>query len=118
MKLLFINRCFWPDAEATGQLLGELTEDLSSGSDVTVVAGPSYVGTNQRKGLWRTEARGRVSIVRTWGTRLPKSNLPGRVLNLGTYYVLAAAAALKLGRPDIIVAETDPPLLGLLGALL
>ncbi len=118
MKLLLINRCFWPDAEATGQLLGELTEDLSSGSDVTVVAGPSYVGTNQRKGLWRTEARGRVAIVRTWGTRLPKSNLLGRVLNLGTYYVLAAAAALKLGRPDIIVAETDPPLLGLLGALL
>ncbi len=118
MKLLFINRCFWPDAEATGQLLGELTEDLSSDSDVTVVAGPSYAGVTRRKKLWRTEARGRVSIVRTWGTRLPKSNLLGRVVNLGTYYVLAAAASLKLGRPDIVVAETDPPLLGLLGALL
>ena len=118
MKLLFINRCFWPDAEATGQLLGELTEDLSGDSDVTVVAGPCDSGLIGRRSLLRTEARRRVSIVRTWGTRLPKSNLLGRFINLGTYYVLAAVASLKLGRPDIVVVETDPPLLGLLGALL
>jgi len=118
MKLLFINRCFWPDAEATGQLLGELTEDLSGDSDVTVVAGPCDSGRIGRRSLLRTEARGRVSIVRTWGTRLPKSNLLGRFVNLGTYYVLAAVASLKLARPDIVVVETDPPLLGLLGALL
>src|SRR5208337_4242807 len=116
MKLLFINRCFWPDAEATGQLLGELTEDLSGDSDVTVVAGPCDSGLIGRRSLLRTAARGRVSVVRTWGTRLPKSNLLGRFVNLGTYYVLAAVASLKLGRPDIVVVETDPPLLGLLGA--
>ena len=117
MRILFLNRSFWPDAEATGQLLGELTEDLSAGSDVAVVAGPYQSGA-ESKGLWRTEARGRVSIVRTWGTRLSKRNLLGRLLNLGTYYVLAVAASFRLDRPDVVVVETDPPLLGLLGALL
>ncbi len=117
MRILFLNRSFWPDAEATGQLLGELTEDLSANSDVTVVAGP-YDSGIRSKGLWRTEACAGGAVVRTWGTRLPKSNLLGRLVNLGSYYVLAVAASLSLDRPDVVVAETDPPLLGLLGALL
>ena len=62
--------------------------------------------------------RGKVSIVRTWGSRFPKSNLLGRLTNLGTYYLLAAIAAFGLERPDVIVAATDPPLLGALAALL
>lgn len=70
------------------------------------------------KGLIRYETYGRVSIVRTWGTRLPKQRLPMRMLNLATYYFLAALAARRVKRPDVIIAETDPPLLGLLGALL
>jgi putative colanic acid biosynthesis glycosyltransferase WcaI len=44
--------------------------------------------------------------------------LPARILNLGTYYLLAGLAALRVERPDIVIAETDPPLLGALGALL
>ena len=61
---------------------------------------------------------GRVTIIRTWGTRLPKQRLPLRLTNLATYFALATIAAMRLERPDIIVAETDPPLLGALGAIL
>ncbi|MFQ5668504.1 MAG: glycosyltransferase family 4 protein, partial [Candidatus Binatia bacterium] len=50
--------------------------------------------------------------------RLPKRQLTGRLLNLGSYYGLAALGALRLPRPDVVVAETDPPLLGVLGAVL
>lgn len=49
---------------------------------------------------------------------MPKRRLPARLLNLGTYFALAAIAAFRLVPPDIIVAETDPPLLGALGAAL
>ncbi len=56
--------------------------------------------------------------MRTWGTRFPKANLTGRLVNLGTYYALAALATIPLNRPDVIIAETDPPLLGALAALL
>jgi glycosyltransferase involved in cell wall biosynthesis len=120
-RVLFLNRSFWPDREATGQFLTELCDDLSRDHEVTIVAGPSYhVPSTHSAGirLWSRESRGKVSIVRTWGTRFSKSNLAGRLVNLGTYYVLAAIAAFWLPRPDVIVAETDPPLLGALAAVL
>lgn len=118
MRLLFLNRSFWPDPEATGQLLTELCTDLARDHDVTVVAGPSYHVRTAGRGLWQEDAVGAVRIVRTWGTRLPKRHLASRLINLGTYYALAACAALRQRRPDVVVAETDPPLLGLLGAAL
>jgi putative colanic acid biosynthesis glycosyltransferase WcaI len=118
MRLLFLNRSFWPDLEATGQLLTELCVDLSQQHEVWVVAGPSYHVQTEQRGLWQRDALGAVQIIRTWGTRLPKRRLANRLLNLGSYYALAAGAALRLPRPDVVVAETDPPLLGALAALL
>ena len=117
-RLLFLNRSFWPDVEASGQFLTELCEDLSGEHEITFIAGPSYHVGGVSKRLWTRERFGKVSIIRTWGTRLPKTRLALRLLNLGTYYMLAAIAAMRLERPDIVIAETDPPLLGALGALL
>ncbi|MGH7905859.1 MAG: glycosyltransferase, partial [Candidatus Binataceae bacterium] len=116
--LLFLNRSFWPDLEATGQFLTELCEDLSAEHEITFIAGPSYHVAAKRRGVLTRDAIGRVAIIRTWGTRLPKRRLALRMLNLGSYFVLAAIAALWVKRPDIIIAETDPPLLGALGAIL
>ncbi len=116
-----MNRSFWPDREATGQFLTELCDDLSQDHEVTIVAGPSYHANGNGAGrfrLWSRERHGKVAIIRTWGTRFSKSNLAGRLVNLGTYYLLAAMVAFRLPRPDVIVAETDPPLLGALAAVL
>ena len=120
-RVLFLNRSFWPDREATGQFLTELCDDLSTDHEVTIVAGPSYHtkdGNAAGFRLWSRERHGKVTIIRTWGTRFSKSNLAGRLVNLGTYYLLAAIVAFRLPRPDVIVAETDPPLLGALAAVL
>src|ERR1700720_841178 len=120
-RVLFLNRSFWPDREATGQFLTELCDDLSMDHEVTVVAGPSYHtndGNSRGLRLWSRERHGKVTIIRTRGTRFSKSNLAGRLVNLGTYYLLAAIVAYRLPRPDVIVAETDPPLLGALAAVL
>ena len=38
-RVMFINRSYWPDVEATGQLLTELCEDLAEDFDVTVICG-------------------------------------------------------------------------------
>jgi colanic acid biosynthesis glycosyl transferase WcaI len=93
---------------------------LSRDHEVTIVAGPSSHGTAGAGAfrLWSRESRGGVSIIRTWGTRFSKTILLGRLVNLGTYYLLAAIVAFRLPRPDVIVAETDPPLLGALAAVL
>jgi putative colanic acid biosynthesis glycosyltransferase WcaI len=117
-RLLFLNRSFWPDPEATGQFLTELCEDLSTEHRITFVAGPSLHGAQASRRLLTRDRYGQVEIIRTWGTRFSKRRLVGRLANLASYYFLAVAAALRLERPDVIIAETDPPLLGALAAML
>ncbi len=114
-KLLFVNRSFWPDTEATGFLLGELTEDLSIHHRISVICGPANTSPSRRWPLLRRESYGAVEIVRTSGARLSKTNLLLRLLYLCFYLVLACIAACR-EPADVIITETDPPLLGVLGA--
>ena len=116
MRILFLNRSFWPDTDATGVLLAELAEDLATTHEVTVICGPANTRPHRNRMPFRRESFGAVKIVRTFGASLSKKSISGRFLNLTVYFVLAALAALR-ERPDVIVAETDPPLLGLLGAI-
>ncbi len=118
-RIVFFNRSYWPDAEATGQLLTELCEDLADSFDVSVVAGQPNQNPKQAK--FRSvgaEVHNGVRITRVWNSRWPKSRLWGRALNLLSYLLAAALAAFRLPRPDLVVVETDPPLLCLLGAVL
>ena len=118
-RVLFLNRSYWPDAEATGQLLTELCEDLADQFDVTVVAGqPNQNPTGCKFVRNGSQIRNNVVIRRVWHTRFPKSFLPGRAVNLLSYLFSASLAAFGVRRPDIVVVETDPPLLCLLGGLL
>ncbi len=99
-RLLFVNRSYWPDAEATGQLLTELCEDLSSRFDVHVIAGqPNSIvqeATFKKHG-W--DRRGNVAIHRLWHTRFPKANLLGRAVNYLTFVISATIAALRRRGP-------------------
>ncbi len=115
---MFLNRSFWPDPEATGQFLTELCDDLSREHQITFIAGPSLHQSAPQRKLIAREKRGNIDIIRTWGTRFGKRRLAGRIANLASYFCLAAMAAFRAERPDVIIAETDPPLLGVLGAIL
>lgn len=116
-KILFMNRCFWPDTEATGLLLTELAEDLAASHEVSVICGPANTSARRIWPLLNHDSHGLVRMVRTGGMKLSKRNLLLRLLNLAVYFLLAAIAALRQPA-DIIVAETDPPMLGALGAIL
>lgn len=118
-RLLFLNRSYWPDVEATGQLLTELCEDLAGTFDVTVIAGqPNQNPAGMDYRTQGSQRRHGVHVRRVWNTRLPKHSLPGRVVNLLSYFAGAWLAALAVPRPDVVIVETDPPLLCLLGAFL
>ena len=56
-----------------------------------------------------------VRVRRVWHTRFPKRFLPGRLINYLSFLIGALWAALWTKRPDIVVVETDPPLLCLIG---
>jgi colanic acid biosynthesis glycosyl transferase WcaI len=114
-KILFLNRLFGPDTEATGSLLTELAEDLAVWHEVTVICGPD---DNSRLGIWpliHRESYGAVRLVRTFGLTKSHNRRGFRHLNRLIYFALAWIAALR-ERPDVLVAETDPPMLGMLGA--
>ncbi len=112
MRVCFFNRSYWPDTGATGQLLTELAEDLVArhGFEVTVVTGrpPSH-----REPLPRRSTKGGVQIIRAAGTSFSPRRFAGRAANYLTYFVSALWTALFLPRPDVTVAMTDPPIIGL-----
>ena len=113
MNVCFLNRSYWPDTGATGQLLTELAEDLVAKHDmrVTVVTGPPLSANAAR--LPRHEIRNGVTIIRASGTTLSPRKFPARALNYLTYFSAAVVAARRLPRQDVVVALTDPPIIGL-----
>jgi colanic acid biosynthesis glycosyl transferase WcaI len=121
LRITFFNRSYYPDFGATGQLLTELCEDLASryGNRLTVVAGvplttdaPLAVTPRWYRPVCRDERHG-VQILRAFGTSFPPRRFLGRVSNYLSYFISASLASLRLGRQDVVVALTDPPIIGL-----
>jgi glycosyltransferase involved in cell wall biosynthesis len=112
VHVCFLNRSYWPDVSATGQLLTELAEDLVRihGWEVTVVSGYPLKTTDA---VPRTEVRNGVRIARAAGSTRDPRRFVGRALNYLTYFASAVVHAQMVSRPDVIVALTDPPVIGL-----
>ncbi|MFH5805761.1 glycosyltransferase family 4 protein [Alienimonas sp. DA493] len=132
-RALFLNRSYRPDAEATGQLLTELTEDLAAGREsdddggrvdrwrVQVICGrpnanpeglPAKTGTT----VWRG-----VVVQRVWHTRLAggtKRSLALRAIDYCSFLCAALLRGALAPRADVVVAETDPFPLAIVGRLL
>ena len=119
MKVCFFNRSYWPDQAATGQFLTELAEDLVSryGTEVTVVAGrplnASRAETGSRLSPVGREMHRGVDIRRANGTRLRPTRFAARASNYVSYFAAATAASFGVGRQDVVVSLTDPPIVGL-----
>jgi glycosyltransferase involved in cell wall biosynthesis len=117
VHIAFFNRSYYPDTTATGQLLTDLCEDLvrDHGCRVSVVAGLPLLATAQvrARGLVSRERHNGVEILRARGTRFSKQRFAGRATNYVTYFLSATLAGLKLDKPDVVVALTDPPIIGL-----
>ena len=122
LHVAFFNRSFHPDTSATGQLLTELCESLvaNHGCRVSVVAGMPLLPAGQGSGgasgwVLARETHAGIEVLRARGTRLSKRRFVGRATNYVTYFLSACYAGLRLDRPDVVVALTDPPILGLAG---
>jgi putative colanic acid biosynthesis glycosyltransferase WcaI len=116
LHVAFFNRSFYPETAATGQFLTELAEHLVAdyGCRVSVVTGAPTSHGNSRR--WRLVTRERyrgVEVIRAHGTRFAKRRALGRISNYLTYFASACYAGLRLSRPDVVIALTDPPIIGL-----
>lgn len=118
-RILFLNRSYWPDAEATGQLLTELCEDLAEDFSVTVLAGQP--NQNPRGDLFienGREERCGVIIERVLNTQFAKRSLFGKLLNFLSYLWSAFRRLGRIHNVDVVVCETDPFLLPFLAVWL
>lgn len=119
-RIQFVNRSYWPDAEATGQLLTELCEDLAQEPQlkVSVICGqPNFNLDNVEFEQTGVQNRNGVEIIRVNHTQHDKSTFIGRITNFITFLIAAFWTALWSKKPDLMIVQTDPPLLCLLGCI-
>jgi len=118
MKILLLNLYFPPDTSATAKMAATVVDALSAQHEVTVLCGrPSYDPSERRPWrLWQSESRGQVRIIRVGSTDYPRFAMKRRMLNYLSYVALAIPGALFL-RCDVVLAMTDPPFEGIVGAI-
>jgi glycosyltransferase involved in cell wall biosynthesis len=117
MKILVLNMYYPPDTSATAKMAAAFVEPLAAKHDVTLICGrPSYDPTERRAWrLWQSERLGGVTIVRVGSTDYPRAQMTRRVLNYLSYIALSVPRALFV-RCDVVLAMTDPPFEGIVGA--
>lgn len=113
MRVVFVNRYFHPDHSATSQIASDLAFALA-GRGMEVLA----ITSRQRyddpaAGLPRAEAVAGVRILRVRTPTFGRGNLVGRALDYLGFYLGAMWRVLRAARRgDVVVAMTDPPMLG------
>lgn len=110
--MLFLNRSYWPDVEATGQLLTELCEGLATRYEIEVIAGqPNSISPAAPKNWRGLDSQNGVRISRLRHTQFAKSRLWARAVNYLTFSTAVRHSLKRWPAPDAVVFETDPFLL-------
>lgn len=117
VRVIFLNRFFHPDHSATSQMLSDLAFELAkTGQAVSVITSRQRYDAPEVR-LAARETLGGVEIHRVWTSRFGRSNLIGRAIDYGTFYLSAAWRLWRLARAgDVVVAKTDPPMLSVIVA--
>ena len=117
LKILLLNQCFYPDVVSTAQHLTDLATALTArGHDVTVVTSDrGYDDPAMR--FPRRERWNGIEIIRIPSVSFGKSSRWRRAFNFGSFLLACSLRLLTLGRFDLVVALTSPPLISFLAAL-
>ncbi|MBD0327270.1 MAG: glycosyltransferase family 4 protein [Pyrinomonadaceae bacterium] len=117
MRILILHQFFYPDHSAVSQLMTDLAESLvERGVEVTAVAGRGRYNGGER--LPRREEYKGIKIERAWATSFGKRSIIGRLADYLSFYVGATWKLLRVERHDILLALTQPPLIGLIGLII
>jgi colanic acid biosynthesis glycosyl transferase WcaI len=114
-RIIFLNRFFFPDHSATSQILSDLAFHLSlAGNDVSVITSQQQY-LDSRAGLPTLENVRGVTIHRVPTTQFGRANLLGRGFDYASFYGSVWRLVKRIASAgDILVAKTDPPMLGAL----
>jgi len=113
MRLLFINRYFWPDESATAQLLSDLAFFLADrGHEITVITGRTGYRDSATRYPPEETHRG-VRILRGGGRGHGRAAMLSKVQDFLSFFLCNTLTIRKASRSaDWIITLTDPPMLG------
>ncbi|WP_069470477.1 glycosyltransferase family 4 protein [Candidatus Marithrix sp. Canyon 246] len=118
MKIIFINRYFYPDQSATSQLLTDLAFDLSQDKNIHIITSSQRYDDPKQK-LPPFEIKNSIQIHRLWTTRFGRQRLLGRAVDYLSFYFSAAWRLWRLtSKADVVIAKTDPPFISVVAAVI
>jgi hypothetical protein len=118
LKILLLNQTFYPDVASTAQHLGEVALGLAEkGHAVSVVTGRRAYD-NPAIVFPKTELWKGIRIHRVFSTCLGKGAKWRRAADFGSFILSCCARLVWLGKHDVVVALTTPPLISFIGAWL
>ena len=114
MKILLLNQFYPPDVAPTGQYLHDLATFLvKKGHEVRVIC--SRKSYNGEETFPAKDIRDGVHIKRLYASGFGRGSTSGRLADYASFYSALAASLLMLRpRPDIVLALTTPPYLGVI----
>src|ERR1019366_8702519 len=117
MRILLLNEYFPPDTSATAYMAAAVVDTLAEAHSVTVLCGrPSYDPSERHPFyLLRRERRGNATVERVGSSTFARFKMRQRVWNYLSYVLLAVPRALFI-KTDLVMAMTDPPFEGIVGA--
>lgn len=112
MRVIFINRFFYPDHSATSQLLSDVAFYLAArGHEVHVICSRQLYESPEAQ-LATSELLRGVQVHRVWTSRFGRTNLAGRASDYLSFYLSATIKLFLLtDSRTVVVAKTDPPLI-------
>jgi putative colanic acid biosynthesis glycosyltransferase WcaI len=119
VRILLLNEYFPPDTSATAKMASLVANALAQRHEVTVLAGrPSYDPEEHYPfAFLRRERRDGIAVERVGSTVYSRHQMRKRLANYLSYVSLAVPRALSI-KTDLILAMTDPPFAGIVGAML
>jgi colanic acid biosynthesis glycosyl transferase WcaI len=117
VRILLLNLYYPPDTSATAKIAEEVVRVLAAEHEITILCGrPSYDPAERRPWrLWQRERVECAEVIRVGSTDYPRFAMKRRVLNYLTYVALSVPFALAVPS-DLVLAMTDPPFEGIVGA--
>ena len=113
VKLVFVNRYFFPDTSATSQILSDAAFYLAERGHTVHVLTSRLAYDDDKVYPGREMVHG-VTVHRILTTRFGRASLPGRAIDYLTFYIsVFIKLLLLLRRDDIVVAKTDPPMVSI-----
>lgn len=112
-RVFFVNRFYYPDFSATAQILTDVAEGLvRRGWEVHIITSRlTYDGSETK--LPKSETINGVEVHRVSTTGFGRAGVLGRAFDYLSFYFSSVCSILKRAtKRDVVVAKTDPPILG------